>query len=135
MLEKLSHSIYSYITRGQHPMWQSEWKTIVDCGLARFIAKDTAVVDEPLTLVSIMRYFESQLLTQNGNIRRRLQDDKDEAFEGHLLLAITKFLTDARPLADRIRFHPPIPDSVDVSHSPRRDREEVDDEAEVDQPS
>jgi hypothetical protein len=110
MLQELSNSIYSYLTRGEYPMWQLKWETLVEYGLARFIQMDKAIVDEPLALISIVRYFERKDLTLSSNIRWVMQENKGKAFEDLLLLAITKLLRDERPLMECFQFHPPIPD-------------------------
>lgn len=57
-------------------MWYQEWQSLVEYGPARFIKDDQVAVEEPLALVSIMRYFESQDCTFGGNIRQRLQENK-----------------------------------------------------------
>lgn len=61
-------------------MWFLERESLVEYGLARFIGNEVTV-EEPLALVSIVRYFESRHLTLSGNIRKRLQDDQGTAFE------------------------------------------------------
>jgi hypothetical protein len=78
MLEELSHSIHSYMTRGQYPTWHLEWENLVESWLARFIAKDRVSINEPLVLVGIVHYFESQHPTLGRNFPRRLQDDNVE---------------------------------------------------------
>jgi len=89
-------------------MWFSEREKLVEYGLARFIG-DNVAVEEPLALVSIVRYFESRHLTLSGNIRKRLQDDKGTAFEELVLLAVTKLLRDGQRLKDVFKFHNQTP--------------------------
>jgi hypothetical protein len=108
LLEVLADSIYTYMTRGYYPMWYLKHESLVEYGLARFIGSNVAV-EEPLALVSIVRYFESQHLTLSGNIRKRLQNDKGTAFEELVLLAITKLLRDGRRLKDVFQFHNQTP--------------------------
>ena len=109
MLDELSDSIYTYMTTGQYPICQLRWETVVECGLARFIG-DKATIEEPLALLSIVRYFERKNITLGLNIWRRLQDNKGKAFEELLLLAITKLLRDGRCLKDIFQFHSATPD-------------------------
>lgn len=89
-------------------MWFLERESLVEYGLARFIGNEVTV-EEPLALVSIVRYFESRHLTLSGNIRRRLQDDKGTAFEELVLLAVTKLLRDGQRLKDVFQFHHQTP--------------------------
>jgi hypothetical protein len=110
MLGELSHSFYSYMTQGKYPTWFTKWETMVEYGLGRFIAKERAVVDEPLALVSVVRYFESNNLTLSHKIRGSIQEAKGKAFEDLLLVAITKLLRNPQPLNDCVQFHPPAPD-------------------------
>jgi hypothetical protein len=91
-------------------MWMAKWETIVEYGLGRFIAEKTVVVDEPLALVSILRYFENNDLTLSRKIRGSIQEEKGKAFEELLLVAITKLLRNPQPLNDCVQFHPPVPD-------------------------
>jgi len=68
------------------------------------------VVQEPLALVSITRYFETHHgLTIDGNIEARLQDDQGTGFEEVVLLALTEPLQDGPKLKDIFEFHCPIP--------------------------
>jgi len=100
------------MTRGQYTIWTSRRETLVEYGLGRFIRKKAVevAIEEPLALVSIVRYFEKQHLSLDRNIWRRLQDDKGTAFEELLLLAVTRLLRDGRCLKDIFQFHPTTPD-------------------------
>lgn len=89
-------------------MWWYEHLQLIEYGLARFKGK-RVTIEEPLALVSIMRFFGSRNTTLEGNIRARLQDNKGKAFEEAVLLAITTLLQNKRPLKDVFRFHGVVP--------------------------
>lgn len=90
-------------------MSHEDGEPLVEYGLARFVNKQ-AVIEEPLALVSIMRYLEKQGLTVGGNIWSRFQADKGTAFEELVLLAVTKLLQDGMRLNDVFQFHSSTPD-------------------------
>lgn len=96
------------MTRGHYPICHPFKESLVEYGLARFIEKDKATVEEPLALISIVRYFERNHRTLSGNIWNRFKDDKGTAFEELTLLAITKLLQGGRPLGEVFEFHPSI---------------------------
>jgi hypothetical protein len=103
-MEVLSHSMFSFVTRGEYPMWYYKHAQLVEYGLARF-TDDKVTIEEPLALVSIMRFFDACDKTLEDNIERRLQDNKGTAFEEVILVAITKLLQNKRKLNDIFEFH------------------------------
>jgi hypothetical protein len=86
-------------------MWYYEYRSLVEYGLAQFIGPGETHIKEPLSLVSIMRYFESKDLTIDGTIRSRFQADQGGAFEDIVLLAITRALQGGKALKDVFQFY------------------------------
>jgi hypothetical protein len=95
-------------------LWYSEQATLVEYGIARFTGNPSGspnqesakiTIEEPLALISVMRYFELNFHTLESNIRRRLQDDKGTALEEAVLLVITKLLQDKRKLSSIFEFY------------------------------
>jgi hypothetical protein len=88
-------------------------------GIARFVGEvDTSAVvqvDEPLALVAIVRYFESQHLTLDRHIRATLQEVQGRGFEQSVLLAITKLLRGGRKLNEVFQFYETTPDWADCT--------------------
>ena len=96
--------MYTFVTRGVYPIWYGEHEELVEYGLARF-KSNSMTIEEPLALVGIIRFFDSHDITIQGNILRRLQDNKGEAFEEFTLLAITNLLQGTRTLGDTFEFY------------------------------
>jgi hypothetical protein len=116
-LTELSHSIYAYTSFGGYPKWSKEQQSLVEYGIARFVEGRTPVninrsvqVDEPLALVAIVRYFESQHLTLGCHIRATLQDNRES-----VLLAITKLMQGRRDLNQVFQFREPTPGWADYT--------------------
>jgi len=108
LLEDLAYSIYSFIMRGDPPMWWSEQESLVEYGVARFVhegEKSRVAVEEPLALISIMRYFERNSRTLEGHVRRCLQDAQGMALEEAVLLALTRLLQNQRSLSSIFNFY------------------------------
>jgi len=110
LLDELAHSIYSFIMRGEPPMWWSEQESLVEYGVARFSRKgegagSKVTIEEPLALISIMRHFESKSRTLGGHFRTSLQLNQGIAFEEAVLFAMTKLLQNQRPLSSIFNFY------------------------------
>src|ERR1700722_4863483 len=93
LLQDLAKSLHIYMTRGYFPGTYDERKQLVEYGLAHFIDdKNSAVVREPLALVSIARHFEQRGFTMYSGIRDRVQGtgqaSKGEGFEEVVMLAL-----------------------------------------------
>jgi len=89
-------------------MWWYEHLQLIEYGVARFNGK-RVTIEEPLALVSIMRFFSNRNTTIEDNIRARLQDNKGRAFEEVVLLAITMQLQNKRTLKEVFNFHGVVP--------------------------
>ena len=87
LLEELSTSLYTYITRGEYPMWYTDRQDLVEYGFARFMNEGPAptselattppvIVEEPMALMGILRYFETESFTLDKDIRARMQSAK-----------------------------------------------------------
>ncbi|KAM6496474.1 hypothetical protein JOM56_009180 [Amanita muscaria] len=114
MLKELSTSVYTYITRGEYPMWYNEMQDLVEYGVARFKGQgDEVIVEEPMALVGIVRYFEKEGFTIDGDIRARMQAAKGVAFEEAVLLSCTRLFRVGARLSDVFRFHGAVPDWAD----------------------
>jgi hypothetical protein len=118
LLEDLAGAIHKFITRGKPPTWSAERASLVECGIARFLGDPLiasgpeslrVAVEEPLALVSIMRYFERNGRTLYMNMATRSKDDRGTVFEEAVLLAMTKLLQNRRRLGDILDFHGPLP--------------------------
>jgi hypothetical protein len=105
---QLAHCVYTYVTRGEYPSWYYENLILIEFGLARFKGKQVTI-EEPLALVSIMRFFKDHNTTIEHIVRARFQDDKGKAFEEAVLLAITTQLQNSRILKDVFKFHGVVP--------------------------
>jgi len=110
LLDELAHSIYSFIMRGEPPMWRSEQESLVEYGVARFAREGEGealkvMIEEPLALISIVRHFESKCRTLEGHFRRPLQQNQGIAFEEAVLFAMTKLLQNQRPLSSMFDFY------------------------------
>ena len=71
-------------------MGYSQWGSLVEYGLARFTEDDRVAIQEPLPLVSSIKYFESQYPALSRNIWQRMQDNKDMGFDELVPLLITE---------------------------------------------
>ena len=118
-LEELAYTIYSFTTRGITPMWWDEQQPLVEYGLARFVhagnEKAKVTIEEPLALISVMRYFESNSRSIGSHIRRRLQDDQGIALEEAVLWAMTNLLQGQRDLAEIFEFYHQSPSWADCT--------------------
>ena len=98
-------------------MWWNEQQPLVEYGLARFVHvgndKTKVTIEEPLALISVMRFFESNSRSLGSHIRRRLQDDQGIALEEAVLLAMTNLLQGQRKLAEIFDFHNQPPSWAD----------------------
>ncbi|KIL55863.1 hypothetical protein M378DRAFT_173230 [Amanita muscaria Koide BX008] len=114
MLKKLSTRIYTYMIRGEYPMWCNEMQDLVEYGVARFKGQgDEVIVEEPMALVGIARYFDKEGFTIDGDIRARMQAAKGVAFEEAVLLSCTRLFRVGARLSDVFRFHGVVPDWAD----------------------
>jgi hypothetical protein len=119
LLDDLTSAIHSFVTRGDLPKWQSDREPLVEYGIARFTEEPLissqrresarVAVEEPLALVSIMRYFESGGRTHYSNMAIRSKDNRGIVFEEAVLLAMTRLLQGKRMLGDILEFHGPLP--------------------------
>ena len=69
------------------------------------MANKKITVEEPLALISIMRYFESNFHRLEASVRDRLQDNKWTEFEEAVLLVLTRLLQNERRLGNIFQFH------------------------------
>ena len=53
LVQELSTSLYTYITRDKYPMWCKDRQDLVEYGVARFMGE--VIVEEPMALVGILR--------------------------------------------------------------------------------
>ena len=93
-------------------MWYPERQELVELGLARFKGESPdleIIVEEPLALMGILRYFEKHGLTHDNFIRHRIQVDKGRAFEEAVLLACTRLFRQGAQLDQVFRFHGETP--------------------------
>jgi hypothetical protein len=90
-------------------LWRDPNKFLVEVGLARFIDEDDVTVTEPLALIVIMHYLESEGKTLHYNMLIRSQDNPGAAFEEAVLVALTKLLRNGIKLTTIFRFAHPIP--------------------------
>lgn len=65
-----------FTTRGETLVWWDEQQPLVEYGLTRFVhvgnEKAKVMIEEPLALISVMRYFESNSQSIGSHVRRRL---------------------------------------------------------------
>jgi hypothetical protein len=75
--------------------------------LARFIGdgQDHIIVEEPIALMSILRYFEKEGYTFDNDVRERMQSAKGQAFEEAVLLSCTKLFRQGAHLDQVFQFH------------------------------
>lgn len=104
--------MYEFIIRGEYPIWTDTEKSLVQHGLAQFIVENSTyndpnpVIQEPLALVGIMRYFESREYTVAAHIEAGLKFNKGNGFENLILVAITRLLRGGdHRLKDIFQFH------------------------------
>ena len=91
-------------------MWYAERQDIVEFGLARFIDEGPdIIIEEPLALMSISRYFDKEGYTPDNFIRDRVQVDQGLAFEEAVLLACTRLFRGGARLDQVFRFHGETP--------------------------
>jgi hypothetical protein len=85
LLDELASTIFSFIARGDPPTWWSGQEPLVEYGVARFVrvGKESPkmTIEEPLALISVMRYFENHSHTYESHLRRLVQTDKGMALE------------------------------------------------------
>jgi hypothetical protein len=56
LMKELSKSIYTFITRGEYPMWYDDRRDLVEHGIARFMGEGPEVtVKEPIALMRASR--------------------------------------------------------------------------------
>jgi len=80
-------------------MWWTDQEPLVEYGIARFVREGERwkiTIEEPLALISIMRYFESNSHTLESHVRSRLQGAQGIALEEAVLLAMTRLLQNQR---------------------------------------
>ena len=116
LLEELSYTIFSFFTQGDVSLWWVEQESLVEYGIAHFLQGPSTggkerqvVVDEPLALLSVTRYFETHSYTLTGNVRQKLQSNKGAAFEEAVLLAMTRLLQGQNRLRDILEFNHETP--------------------------
>jgi hypothetical protein len=91
-------------------MWYAERQDLIEFGLARFMGEGPEIiVEEPLALMSVLRYFEKEGLTPDDFIRDRMQVNKGVAFEEAVLLACTRLFRRGARLDQVFRFHGETP--------------------------
>ncbi|KAF8238002.1 hypothetical protein L208DRAFT_416279 [Tricholoma matsutake] len=91
-------------------MWYAERQDLIKFGLARFMGEGPdIIVEEPLALMSVLRYFETEGLTPDKFIRDRMQVNKGVAFEEAVLLACTRLFRQGARLDQVFRFHGETP--------------------------
>ncbi|KAG8815944.1 hypothetical protein FRC17_000529 [Serendipita sp. 399] len=105
LLDDLAMTVFHYIVRGEHLVLYRPQQHLVECGLARLIAKDVSQVDEPLALTSIVRYFETHSYNPAGNLRRIPQYNNGLALENIVLYAITQFFQSWETLGSMFSFY------------------------------
>ena len=107
LLEELADAIHKFTTRGADPCWsRSQHQPLVEYGVARFIPQGTSIkVEEPLALLGITRFFETNYRDLGSSISRRFDDNKGTAFEEIVLLVMTSLLQNQRNLSDIVMFH------------------------------
>ncbi|KAH9964718.1 hypothetical protein BGW80DRAFT_1347450 [Lactifluus volemus] len=112
LLNELSNSIYTFITRGKYPMWYNNHKELVEHGLARFIDRGMEKLDvtEPIALMSALRHFETQGVTLEGHVEGDLQSDKGLGFEEAVLVSCTKLFRQGARLDQVFKFHGETPE-------------------------
>lgn len=66
-------------------------------------------MQEPLPLISIIRYFGSHRRTLDHTLHKQFQDNQGVGFEETVLLAISKLLRNGKPLSEIFEFHPSTP--------------------------
>ena len=108
LLDDLAHKIYTFILHGKTPTWLTGHKPLVEYGVARFTRVGTErtgiTIDEPLALMSVIRYFESHAYSLVQHVRRGLREDKGTAMEEAVVLAMTTLLQNKRPLGSILTF-------------------------------
>ena len=94
LLEPLALALHASITRGEPLMWWSQQESLVEYGLARFVGSTNRLsaqitVEEPLALITVMNYLESNPHGLLNNVNQRFQENKGMAFEEVVLLVVT----------------------------------------------
>ncbi|KAM6492769.1 hypothetical protein JOM56_012493 [Amanita muscaria] len=111
LVQELSTSLYTYITRGKYPRWYTNKQDLVEYGVARFVGQEEEfIVEEPMALVGILRYFEEEGVMIDGDIRARMQAAQGPAFEEAVLLSCTRLFQVGTCLSDVFLFHGHVPD-------------------------
>lgn len=91
-------------------MWFAERQDLVECGLARFMGEGpNVIVEEPMALMSILRYFQKEGLTLDDDIRERMQYAKGHAFEEAVLLSCTRLFRRGARLDQVFQFRGETP--------------------------
>jgi hypothetical protein len=75
-------------------LWYRDHEDLVEYGIARLIGEGEVIVEEPMALMSIVRYFETQDLSLEYELRVRMQWEKGHAFEDAVLLSCTTTFRD-----------------------------------------
>jgi hypothetical protein len=87
--------------------WEDR-KILVEAGLGRFVVETPTetrtIIEEPLAIISIMRYLESKGRSHVSNALRTIQDNQGEGFEPAVLLGMTKLLQNRKPLREIVNF-------------------------------
>jgi hypothetical protein len=97
-------------------MWREGWnKFLLKFELAGFTEADHVTMTEPLVLVAIMHYLESEGKTLGYNILLRAQDNEGVAFKEAVLWALTKLLGNGTRMEDLFRFEYRMPAWEDCS--------------------
>jgi hypothetical protein len=129
-LEKeLSKSIYTFIMRGEYPIWQSEREEMVEYGLGTFIHRKRDVlvesgvarfadertdpdvlVEEPIALISILRHFGQAGRIAHDIVGDTLEDNQGAAFQEAVLLGLTRIFRNGRRLDEAFKFQGETPD-------------------------
>ncbi|KAH9970961.1 hypothetical protein BGW80DRAFT_1324650 [Lactifluus volemus] len=78
------------LSRGSYPVWYSERWELVELGLGRFVLGEGSdhwciTVDEPIALMSTLRYFKAEGYTLDDGDRVRMQCAEGQAFEEAVL--------------------------------------------------
>jgi hypothetical protein len=111
LVQELSTSLYTFITRGKYPMWYKDRQDLVEYGIARFMGEgQEVIVEELMALVGILRYFEAEGFTIDRDIRARMQSAKGSAFKEAVLLSCTRLFRVGPRLSDIFSFEGDVPD-------------------------
>jgi hypothetical protein len=105
LLQELSTSIYTFIAWGKYPLWYKESQKLIEYGIARFMGdRNSVIIEEPMALVGMLRYFEAEGLTIDADIRVHMQSAKGLAFQEAVLLSCTRLFRKGARLSDIFLF-------------------------------